>query len=89
MPELNRTHLDRPEGWSMADEGYKRVIRMDYYGQPYEAWEKTKRDPDLGELWASWRKMRQRNEEFLHGATGLHLDQERQATLITIETEKL
>lgn len=67
---------DRPEGWSMADEGYKKVIRMDYHGQPYEVWEKPL--PDLGKAWAKWRAQQQ----WLGG--GLDHSKEQQ-TLIDIE----
>lgn len=49
MPD---THLipNRPEGWSLADEGYIQVTRLDYYGIEYQAWEKPKRRT-AAELW--------------------------------------
>ena len=32
--------LNRPDNWSMSNEGYVRVTKVDYYGNPYEVWVK-------------------------------------------------
>lgn len=39
----------RPEGWVLPD--HSKVIKNDYYGQPYEAYERINRGPDYGKLW--------------------------------------
>jgi hypothetical protein len=45
---------DRPDSWSLEQEGFEKVTRLDYFGQPYQAWQrKTK---DLGKAWAQFRE---------------------------------
>lgn len=39
----------RPEGWALSD--HTKVTRLDYFGQPYEAYERINRRPDYGKLW--------------------------------------
>lgn len=39
----------RPEGWQLPD--HTKTIRLDYFGKPYEAYERIKRVPDYGKLW--------------------------------------
>lgn len=91
MSELNRPHIETPSGWSMADEGYKKVIRMDYYGQPYEVWEEVDRRPDLGKLWASFRQNFQAGVDYHNSIPGgeLRMDSGRQEALNQIENEQL
>lgn len=59
MSEYKHATPDRHEGWSMADEGYEKVTRISFYGDPYEVWQKIDRRPDLGQLWAKWRAQQQ------------------------------
>ena len=39
----------RPEGWQLPD--HNKVTRLDYFGKPYEAYERIKHGPDYGKLW--------------------------------------
>lgn len=55
MSTLNNPIQDRPDGWSLSDEGYQKVTRIDFHGVEYEAWEKIDKRPDLGSLWSKWR----------------------------------
>lgn len=47
--------ITKPDGWTPASEGYVKVTRLDYFGQPYEAWELPRR-PSYTELWDRVRK---------------------------------
>lgn len=42
MSEYNQQIPPRPSTWSMANEGYEKVAKLDYYGRPYDAWERKK-----------------------------------------------
>lgn len=44
---------DKPQGWSMTDEGYIQVERTDYYGVKYLGWEKPA-GATAGELWKAF-----------------------------------
>lgn len=39
----------RPDNWQLRD--HDKVTKLDYYGQPYEAYERIKRGPDYSKLW--------------------------------------
>ena len=39
----------RPSNWILPD--HVKVTKLDYYGQPYEAYERIDRLPDYGKLW--------------------------------------
>ena len=39
----------RPSDWILPD--HIKVTKLDYYGQPYEAYERINRLPDYGKLW--------------------------------------
>ena len=39
----------RPSDWILPD--HIKVIKLDYFGQPYEAYERINRLPDYGKLW--------------------------------------
>ena len=39
----------RPEGWQLPD--HVKVTKLDYFGQPYEAYVRIDRLPDYGKLW--------------------------------------
>jgi len=43
----------RKDNWTLADEGYELVTRLDYFGQPYQSWQPVKKD--LGKAFASFR----------------------------------
>lgn len=53
MSEHNQQLPPRPSTWSMADEGYTKVTKLDYYGKPYEVWERPTKD--LGQLWKQFK----------------------------------
>jgi hypothetical protein len=44
---------NKPDQWSLVNEGYERITRLDYYGNEYQAWVKPKKD--LGKAWSSFR----------------------------------
>lgn len=80
---------DRPANWSLADEGYNRVIKLDYFGQPYEAWE-LKPDTSRRDLWQAFRDMQVKSEKYLEGVPGgLTMNTGKQNTLIEIENGRL
>jgi len=55
MPTPSTDQIQRrPEGWSLANEGYEQVTRLDYFGNPYQSWQPVKKD--LGQAWASFRE---------------------------------
>ena len=39
----------RPDNFQLPD--HNKVTRLDYYGKPYEAYERINRLPDYGKLW--------------------------------------
>jgi len=40
---------DRPDNFQLPD--HIKVTKLDYYGQPYEAYERINRSTDYGKLW--------------------------------------
>lgn len=82
MSEYNNNFPDRPAGWTLANEGFKRVTRIDFFGNAYESWEKKEDSPSKNALWDKWRERKN-----LEGS-GL-IDEKKQQTLITIELERL
>lgn len=39
----------RPSDWILPD--HVKITKLDYFGQPYEAYERINRLPDYGKLW--------------------------------------
>ena len=39
----------RPDSWVLPD--HIKVTKLDYFGKPYEAYERIKHGPDYGKLW--------------------------------------
>ena len=80
---------DRPAKWTLADEGYNRVIKLDYFGQPYEAWELAS-DTSRRDLWQSFRERQARDEKYFEGVPGgLTMNPAKQTTLIEIENNRI
>lgn len=52
MPDLEH----RPDNWNLADEGYIRVTRLDYNGNPYDVWQR-KPGRTKSDLWAANRPL--------------------------------
>jgi hypothetical protein len=68
----------RPDNWTLADAGYELTTRTDYFGQPYQAWQrKTK---DLGKAWAQFREQFRSEPE--RDTTGHHNSYEPKMELI-------
>ena len=44
----------RKDNWTLADEGYEKVTRLDYYGNEYQSWQPVKKD--LDKAFASFRE---------------------------------
>ena len=42
----------RPSDFQLPD--HTKVTKLDYFGQPYEAYERINRLPDYGKLWAGF-----------------------------------
>ena len=79
----------RPANWSLADEGYNRVIKLDYFGQQYEAWE-LKPDTSRRDLWQSFRDMQAKAEKYFEGVPGgLTMNISKQNILSQIENGRL
>ena len=80
---------DRPQGWSLASEGYNRVIKLDYFGNEYEAWE-LKPDTSRRDLWQAFRDMQAKADKYFEGVPGgLTMNISKQNTLIEIENGRL
>lgn len=79
----------RPTTWSLADEGYRRVIKLDYAGNEYEAWELIP-DTSHRDLWQSFRERWAKAEKYFEGVPGgLTMNTAKQTTLIEIENNRL
>lgn len=51
----------RPDNFQLPD--HRKTTKLDYYGQPYEAYERISRRPDYGKLWASFRQQFRNQED--------------------------
>ena len=56
MPDTQRL-----SDWTLPD--HTKVTRLDYYGQPYEGYERINRLPDYGKLWKSFSEQFRNQEE--------------------------
>ena len=61
----------RKDNWTLADEGYEKVTRLDYYGNEYQSWQPVKKD--LGAAWQSFREhFRNQPERELRGGNSFN-----------------
>jgi len=51
----------RPEGSQLPD--HAKVTKLDYYGQPYEAYERINRLPNYGKLWKQFSEQFRNQED--------------------------
>ena len=67
----------RPSDWILPD--HVKVTRLDYFGQPYEAYERIDRRPDLGKAWKqfsnNFRNQETRSTEDRSGSYSPNLEQ--------------
>lgn len=45
-----------PAGWTVADEGYGQVTKLDYNGNEYTVWEKKAKGLNYGQLWKRFKE---------------------------------
>ncbi len=57
MPDTTSTFPDRPDTWSLADDGYEQVEMMDYYNVPYIGMRKINRRMTIAQLWEAFRSL--------------------------------
>jgi len=78
----------RPEGWQLPD--HVKVTRLDYFGQPYEAYERINRLPDYGKLWKQFSNdFRNQETKDITNRSGSYSPPLNQIELIETKTDEI
>jgi len=78
----------RPEGWQLPD--HNKVTRLDYFGKPYEAYERIDRRPDLGKAWQQFSDdFRNQETKDISGRSGSYNPPLDQIELIETKTDEI
>jgi len=78
----------RPSDWILPN--YTKVTKLDYFGKPYEAYERIKHGPDYGKLWAGFsEQFRSQPTRDITNRSGSYLPPLDQIELIETKTDEI
>ena len=78
----------RPSDWILPD--HIKVAKLDYFGKPYEAYERINRLPDYGKLWKQFSNdFRNQETKDISGHSGSYSPPLDQIELIETKTDEI